>query len=184
VWCSNLRCRKETLSPEQIAQLDAIGFTWDIAIDLWNKRYTEMVAFKEINGHCNATRKDNNTVGIWAANQRVRKARLSAEQIALLDALGFCWDFLAAECDKGYAALIAFKEVNGHCDAKRSDGYAGQWCNNVRARRRKNTLSTEQIEQLDSIGFCWEPLRDRWNKHIAELVAFKRFTVIATCLDR
>ena len=57
----------------------------------WEQFYTELVAFKEVNGHCNPPYRSS--LHNWCADQRDyrKKGTLGQEQIAKLDALGFRW---------------------------------------------------------------------------------------------
>jgi hypothetical protein len=142
------------------------------AAALWDKTYAELVAYWEIHGHCNVPA-SNGPLGVQCTALRCRKARLTPEQITKLDALGFCWDPIAALWDKAYAALVTYKEIHGDCNVPQASGSLGIWCNTVRSNRKKGTLSTEQIARLDAIGFCWDPLAAEWGKNYAELVAYK-----------
>eukprot|EP00957_Ditylum_brightwellii_P138561 10561628-Ditylum_brightwellii.AAC.1 len=49
----------------------------------------------------------------------------------------------------------------------------GQWVNNQRALHKKNTLSSSRIQQLNSIGFAWDPLEHAWKNKFDQLCAFK-----------
>jgi Helicase associated domain/Helicase conserved C-terminal domain len=173
-WCAAQRERRKRgdITPEQIAQLDAIGFCWHLRNALWDKKYAELVAYKETHGDCDVPQ-SNGSLGLWCSAQRDRKAKLSPERLARLDALGFCWNPLDAFWDKNYIALVAFKEANGHCNVPKGGGSLADWCFNVKARRRKGTLTPEQITQLNSLGFCWNNREARWDKNYAELVAYK-----------
>ena len=180
-WCSFQRKRhkKGNISPEQIAQLEKLGFRWntnDVLSALWDKHYAQLVAFKKVNGHCEVPFENGTSpLGAWCATQRrfAKKAKLSQERIARLDVLGFCWDQNVAEWDKNFTSLVAFQKTHGHCNVTRDVGVLGTWCTNVRHRRKKGTLTSEQIAQLEAIGFCWS-LRDAlWEKNYAELVAYK-----------
>ena len=41
-----------SMTPNRIARLEAIGFQWDIKVD-WETRYQELVEYKKKHGHCN-----------------------------------------------------------------------------------------------------------------------------------
>src|SRR5258708_40241986 len=112
-WCDNIRQRRGKFSPERIAQLDAIGFCWNFYVAAWDKTYADLVAYKEVHGHCNVSQADG-SLGVRCSSLRqYRKAgKLTPEQIAQLDALGFCCNTLAAACDKQYGELGASKEVH------------------------------------------------------------------------
>jgi hypothetical protein len=153
-WCINQRQRKDRLSPEQIARLEAIGFSWDPHSDSWENMFALLVAYKESHGHCNVPQATPQ-LGGWCNNQRNRKDKLSQEQIARLDAIGFCWDPKAAIWNQRIAELIAYKKANGHCNVPNNGSALGNWCIAQRQFRKKNKLSPQKIAQLDAIGFCW-----------------------------
>jgi predicted helicase len=108
----------------------------DKLIPSWDKMYAELVAYKEAHGHCNVPQQSG-SLGSWCANQRTRKERLTQDQIIQLDAIDFCWDPFATAWEKNYAALVAYKEANGHCNAKRSDRPTGDWCIAQRVKKAK-----------------------------------------------
>src|SRR5262249_41827622 len=132
----------------------------DRLVPSWDKMFAELVVFKEANGHCNVPQ-ENGTLGRWCHRQRQGRCKLTQEKVAQLDTLGFCWDLLAAAWDKNYAELVAYKEVNGHCNVPYKNGASplGGWCAHQRMRRKKGDITAEQIAQLEAIGFCWH-LRD------------------------
>jgi hypothetical protein len=167
-----MRRKKGDITPEQIAKLEAIGFCWHLRNALWDKMYAELVAYRETHGDCDVPQ-SNGSLGIWCSVQRARKAKLLPERLDRLNALGFCWNPLDAFWDKNYAALVAYKEDHGYCNVPKDGGSLADWCFNVKARRRKGTLTPEQIAQLNELGFCWNNRQARWDKSYAELVAFK-----------
>jgi superfamily II DNA or RNA helicase len=177
-WCSMLRTkrRRNELSTEQIAQLDAIGFCWGPHADIWDKRAAELIAYQKIHGHCNVPH-SYGPLGVWVSTvrRRWRKGKLSPERIAQLNALGFCWDYDVDLWDTRIAELVAFKKVHGHCNVPKVKGDPlGIWCDTIRQIRKEGKLSPERIAQLDAIGFCWMPHAAKWDKRIEELIAFKK----------
>ena len=76
-----------------------------------------------------------------------------------MDAIGFVWAERAALWEDGFAALVRFKEREGHCrvpdNKARVDGLnLGSWVS--RQRSNKDTLSPERRQRLDEIGFIWD----------------------------
>ena len=82
------------LSDERIAQLDAIGFEWEISSS-WAERLQQLEEYKAIHGNCRVPQryKENPSLGIWVNTQRHRfkSGKLPDEQIAQLEAIGFQW---------------------------------------------------------------------------------------------
>jgi hypothetical protein len=84
---------KGKMNHERITRLDEIGFVWEPIDASWAERYSELIKFKELNGHCNIPRRyvDNPRLGRWAARQRagIRREQLSNERARLLEEIGF-----------------------------------------------------------------------------------------------
>jgi hypothetical protein len=190
-WCASQRSRRQnkTLIQERIALLDVLGFCWDMR-DGWDKMYAKMAAFKEANGHCNVSRSRDLKLGNWICVQREyrKKDKLSPERIALLDALGFCWDGAEIVAWNAFIAeLEAFHKIHGHYNVPRSydNGKLAIKVTNVRKRYRNSLLPPEEmakfdhhkdtilspwkIAQLEAKGFCFDPETVLWEKMYAEL---------------
>jgi len=97
-WVQNLRTWNKKLTPKQREKLRAINFDFDWKRNdynklRWEKRYEELRNFKKRFGHCNVSKHtgDYVSLGIWVRDQRIRKGKLSAEQIKKLDRVGFPW---------------------------------------------------------------------------------------------
>jgi hypothetical protein len=109
----NLRHGKpSSLTPERIQRLLSIGFQWNVAKTLplsWEKRYQQLVEYKEKHGHCNVPQKATPGapvgLGNWVLEQRrsyktttdqdsthpSKTKKLSSEQIEKLEKIGFQW---------------------------------------------------------------------------------------------
>ncbi len=118
-WCSEMRVAykkiqnneksKTKLSQEQISLLNGIGFKWSLADQrckiVFEKRLMELRDFKAHYGHCDvsATRGDHISLGRWSnrirtaykriANRSQHDAKLSDEQIRILEDMGFKWHY-------------------------------------------------------------------------------------------
>ncbi len=96
-WVSNQRqaYRKEELSKERVARLEALGFEWDPSAASWEAMFQALVAFKENRGHCGVPAKwsENPELGRWVSRQRhaFRERKMSEERVVRLEALGFEW---------------------------------------------------------------------------------------------
>jgi hypothetical protein len=161
-WVNRQRTRQDSLDPELKKRLDALGFIWDSLAERWEVGFAVFVAFEEENGHCRVpqthTTSEGHELGAWVLNQRQTKDSMDPERKARLDALGFIWDPLAERWEKGFAALVAFKEENGHCRVPQthttSEGHElGGWIN--RQRGTKDSMDPERKARLDALGFIW-----------------------------
>ncbi len=71
------------------------------------------------------------------------------------------WDTGEYYWEKGFAALLKYKNREGDCLVPRhhiEEGYPiGGWVNKQRAAKREGRLSAARIRKLNSIGFEWNP---------------------------
>jgi superfamily II DNA or RNA helicase/DNA-binding TFAR19-related protein (PDSD5 family) len=175
-WVSNQRSTKDTLTPERIEKLEALGFVWDILVEQWEEGFNKLEQFKEREGHLKVPRghkEDNINLGLWVGRQRKIKDTLTPERIERLEALGFVWDILAEQWEESFSRLEQFKEREGHCKVPKGykeDGL-GLWVLNQRRQREK--LTPERIERLNALGFVWDIMSEQWEEGFTKLQKFK-----------
>ena len=162
-WVSNQRAWKDTLTPDRIERLDALGFVWDAITEKWEQGFQELVTYREKFGHCLVIRSHTTASGfklaVWVTTQRTMKDKLAPERIARLDALGFVWDPHTEQWEKGFQELVIYKEECGHClvaakHVTTSGHKLGGWVS--KQREKKDKLSPERILRLDALGFVWK----------------------------
>lgn len=71
-----------------------------------------------------------------------------------------------------YEKLKEYHNKNGHVNLKARDGALGTWV--VAQRQYKKTLTQEQIDKLDKIGFIWEPHEAMWEETFQEWVLYNK----------
>ncbi len=196
-WVSSQRVRRKSdkLSPERLAQLDALGFLWKLvgcSDEKWDARFAELAAYHQRFGHCSVPNDwpENPVLARWVQLQRIsrRIGRLKPGRLARLETLGFDWEAQCATVENDakweirFAELAAYHRRFGHCQVP------AQWPENpelacwVRAQRSRaqwGNLTAERRARLDALGFLWKLVRcsdETWNARFAELAAFqKRF---------
>jgi hypothetical protein len=95
-WVTDLRDRRDTLSADQRAALEALGFIW-VALDTqWQAKFEELERFQKQHGHCSVTnRHEAEFPGLhtWVRTQRQRRGRgqMDGERMKRLDGIGFRW---------------------------------------------------------------------------------------------
>ncbi|HEY6169683.1 MAG TPA: helicase associated domain-containing protein, partial [Verrucomicrobiae bacterium] len=164
--------------------------------ELWEQRFRELLAFKDRFGHTRVPKRwdENKPLSNWVSNQRqVRcQGRLAVERITRLDAVGFQWEDAGRsgaaspedECesrwDEMFDQLRQFKERHGHCDVPRGGPehwLLARWALRQRGYHRRGELAAARKEKLEALGFAWTVEgpgeRERWGRHLAELLAFK-----------
>ncbi len=158
--------RHGQLSKKKQARLNTLEFVWDVPRLFWEQQFTDLKRFKTQHGHCLVPQKQraDRALATWVANQRVlaRRDRLSSDQKAKLDALGFVWSVLHLQWEERFAELKQFKTLYGHCRVTqrwRSDRRLWSWVCRQRERRRRRHLPAEQLTRLNALGFIWQPER-------------------------
>ena len=149
------------MPPDRRQRLDALGFVWDPLAAQWDEGVHFLEIYRQREGHYlvpTSHREQGYRLGQWVGVQRTAQDTLSPERRARLDALGFVWDPLAAQWDKGVHFLEFFREREGHCrvpDNHREEAFRlGGW---VREQRTaQDTLSPERRARLDALGFVWK----------------------------
>ena len=177
-WVGTQRTNRSRLSDQQIQKLDALSFDWQPFESAWEGMVVELEAFRKKHGHCNVFRSDRSKLGKWVSLQRVRKkvGKLRADQIERLSALGFVWDPLNTAWEEHFAALNRFRERHGHCRVPqnpKTHGGLAYWVSNQRQAAKEGTLSADQIERLNSIGFVWNSIEDVWERRFLALVDYR-----------
>lgn len=193
-WIGNQRtARKEgrqraLLNEERIARLDAIGMSWDVVSERWERNYLEAVRYHNAHGNLRVPvsfrTETGFALGHWIQNLRQAKngtsaTRLTPDQVQRLDAIGMEWgNRNEAQWTKAYAQAKAYYEKHGDLqvplDYVAPDGTRlGRWIARQRSARKGSKgehtrLTAERIALLDKIGMDWRS-EDPW-EHRYELV--------------
>ncbi|MCI8513978.1 MAG: hypothetical protein HFI93_05025 [Lachnospiraceae bacterium] len=177
LWLGQLRnwersgARPGYLTPARKERLDEIGMIWNKPDHVWEQNYAAACDYLRENGHLRIPASyatgDGIRLGAWLARQRalragkIRRGRLTEEQIARLDAIGMIWDSrVDSKWEKGYEALKVYMEKYGNApipaDYRSADGLIlKSWVQNQRKRYRSGKLEEERKKQLDAVGFVW-----------------------------
>lgn len=172
------------LSTDKVAKLKEIGFVWNALDELWTKGFKELINYKNSFGNLlpviDYVSPNGFKLGSWVSNQRAKykKNSLSPERIEHLEAIGFIWNPHDASWKEGFEHLKMYKASHLDCSPSSSyiapDGYKlGKWVNYQRTSYRKKNLSSENITQLEAIGFEWDIVDSGWNELVAELIIYK-----------
>lgn len=91
-WVARQRAKKNALSAEQVAALDSLRFEFEARETRWWAGFERLKNYQLQIGDCDVPRNwEDRSLANWVFSQRSRRDRLSAEQIAALDDLGFSW---------------------------------------------------------------------------------------------
>jgi hypothetical protein len=173
-WVSYQRKKKDTLTNEQRATLDDLGFSW-IMTRTWEEHFQLLVQYKVQHGDCNVPQKyqQESKLGQWVNIQRKRKDKLSNEQRAKLDELGFAWS-VKRTWEESFHLLVQYKEQHGDCNVSTrydQDPTLGNWV--AHQRNKKDRLTDEQRAKLDDLEFSWSSYSTWWEENFQSLVRYK-----------
>lgn len=180
----HLRQSTPKISARQRAELKALGFIWKYRAWWYAKFIKHLKVFVAKHGHARVptkyTCRDGFKLGSKVNTIRTGLTKITEEQRAELDAIGFVWD------GKDWYSLLLekltkFKAENGHCKVPSkyvcADGFRlGQLIQCIRGGKT-HSLTDEQRAELDAIGFVWAergsavwfpPLLERLAKFRAE----------------
>jgi hypothetical protein len=178
VWVSNQRKDKDDLPINRRKKLDGLGFVWHSFETDWEEGFSYLKMYKDREGHCRVPQKHKENgfaLGSWVSDVRGGNIKLSVEQRQRLDALGFVWNSLEADWSEGFNYLKTYKGREGHCrvpQSYRENGFRlGGWVSLQRGNRDR--MSAERRQQLDTLGFIWAALPNKWEEGFSRLKAYK-----------
>jgi superfamily II DNA or RNA helicase len=184
-WVSMQRTRygKGRLSSDHIKQLESIeSWSWDLLEEFFQEGLERMNEYVKQKNNARVpsryTDEGGYKLGTWARNQRTRygKGELSSDRIQQLETVeGWIWDYLEADFQEGLQRLKGYvKQKNnarvpvGYSD---EDGYnLGTWVSMQRSGYGKGELSSERIQQIESIeGWVWNILEADFQEGLKKL---------------
>ena len=177
-WINTQRTFKKRLTPNQIKQLNELGFIWDVLAERWERGFAALEKFYNREAHCRLPARghevDGLKLGMWVSKQRAKKNQLTLDQIKRLDSIKFVWDAHAELWERNYTVLMEFYERNGHSRVPNLHNEAGLklgiWVGAQRSK--KNHLTPDQIKRLSRLEFSWDPFEEKWELGYAALVIF------------
>lgn len=176
LWVLHVRHSKTHLLPTQIEKLNELEFDWNPYATVWEQKFKALAEYKKIYGNCLVPQqyKNDPKLGTWVGTLRWRRDRLSPEQVARLNSLGFEWNPKQGFWDMMFCKLEEYYQNYGNALVPYywdKDPQLGKW---VSAQRgRASSLSKEQVEKLNRIGFEWHPRKAAWYSMCAELQVYQ-----------
>lgn len=174
------------LSPDEVADLDALGIDWNPFDTNWSRNLAAATAWVQAHGHSRIplsfTTPEGLPVGNWLSRQRTRSDELPPTRLAALQTAGIALDGPNArarehETNRMVEGVTAFKAEYGHVRILRDyvtpDGNRlGDAVENARGRRRRGRLSPRLETALTTLGFDWDPHQDTWDNSVAAYTAY------------
>ena len=96
------------LEQDRIKKLKEIGFVWEVFEDAFNKGFKKTLRYKKQHGNANAPARyktpDGFLLGSWQCDQRnrFRNSTLEQDRIKKLEEIGFVWNLLEEDFNKGF----------------------------------------------------------------------------------
>lgn len=160
-WIDKIRKKKDELSDEQIALLDAIGFVWEN--DNWEERFALAKEYFTKNGCLPLEPKqcdDESSLRIcqWLRRQLLRKndGKMPQDQIDRLTEIGMDWlNSIERTWERGMSHARSYYSAFGHLNVAVSfvceDGYPlGEWLHSQRTHRKR--LPSDKLQALIELG--------------------------------
>lgn len=176
------------LSEDRQQLLKSINFSLNPFEDEWHNKFEYAKVYFENHGNLlvpisfktndGFTYDENGVInlGKWISNQRSVFSNLSKERQQLLNSIGFVIGVFDVKWLKNYELAKAYYEHFGNLNVpvtfRTNNGFSideegvtnlGYWVNNQRIKF--STLSQEQQELLNSIGFILDPNEEKWLKY-------------------
>ena len=172
------------LSDKQVELLESVGMIWDVHDLKWNKMFNLAKEYFKEHGDLDVTAEyiteNGELLGQWICNQRrayknreiskeKRKNRariLSDEQVELLESIGMQWNALELKWNKMFNLAKEYFIEYGNLNipvryVSKNGEKLGHWLANQRLAYKKNSLSDEQIQKLESIGMIWDTKKNK-----------------------
>ncbi|WP_165449738.1 DEAD/DEAH box helicase [Krasilnikovia cinnamomea] len=185
-WVSNRRRRRGQLSPDQVAQLEALpGWVWDTKEDGFAEGLEKLRAYADEHGHARVPKTfvtdDGFPLGGWVSKRRSfhRDGKLSADREEQLEAVpGWVWDKYEADFAEGLEKLRAYADEHRHARVPAvfvtDDGFPlGGWVRKRRNFHRDGKLSADREEQLEAVpGWVWDAREASFAEGLEKLRAY------------
>jgi Helicase associated domain len=182
-------------NPMRRQVLDAIGFVWQVREPVytrdkqWNDMFQLLREYQAVHGDClvpqDYASRDKN-LGSWVQTQRTGLAsgklykKLYQDRLQKLQSIGFELRALPDDSDESrwtrlFGQLVEYQRQHGDClvpEMYLEDQKLGNFVQHLRIKG--DSLSRDRREQLDAIGFVWDPQETAWNAKFRELQRFQQ----------
>jgi HKD family nuclease len=187
-WCRKQKyLKKNALLPkEHEIQLNNINFYWD-SLQMWNSEQSWNKSFAEFKQYYlkhrtfSVTRKKNKELANWVitARHEYHKGLLPDYQVKNMDDLDPNWKLTDKEINEAawlnnLLALQEYKKKNGNCNVPQTDEMLGRWVNDQRTDKKREKLSSEKVDLLNSLGFVWNVRSNEFDVKLERLIDYKK----------
>ena len=168
---------KGTLEADRLERLNSLEIEWNPTTDAWNRQYARLKQFAASSGHCLVPHSwvEDSSLAKWVSHQRARRSRLSAEQVSLLDAIGFAWNARESRWEEMFSELKAFQSMEGHADVPKKwprNPALAKWVRAQRKMMADGDLDSIKEQRLNAVGFRIQLREDLWGTCYERLARF------------
>ena len=161
----------------------------------WDELFNALLQYRDTHGNCSVPQfyTEDPALGQWVGKQRSRLVNRPNDPKHLrLDAIGFDWGSQAdrndASWNEKFQRLVFYRAQHGDCKVPKTykdDRELGSWVSMQRVLFKKNRLSQERQDKLDSLQFTWvlsdaphstapsSKLEEKWKEKYRRLVEFQ-----------
>lgn len=176
--------RLKQLPQDRYHRLVDLGVVFDPYVERFETMFARLSRHYELHGNCNVSSetKGNADLPKWMAYIRGRKKqrKLSADQIARLDAIGFMWspkEATQALWNQRMSEMAAYIVENGDSDVPLTcptNQVFANWWRNTRSSRNRGKLNKQKERELDALGVTWSLDDSKWNSMFEQLKLYKK----------
>ena len=146
----------------------------------WNEMFQRLTSYKKQHNSTSVPQQyaADIELGRWVDTQRSLNMVMSEYRMGLLNSIGFVWNPFDNKWDKMFNRLVTYKKQHHGSTlvSKRyvADTQLAMWVWDQRKCHKKETLSAERIERLESIDFVWDLFEEQWMAMYGRLVMYKK----------
>ena len=149
---------------------------------IWNDMFHRLISYKQQHNSTSVPRKyaADPKLGRWVNAQRkhYRDGTMSGYRVNLFNSIGFVWATFNSQWNEMFQRLVTYKKQHHESTLVSAGGYEadtqlGQWALDQRKNYKKENLSVDRIERLESIDFVWDQLEEQWMAMYDSLRAYK-----------
>ncbi|MBF8276855.1 MAG: helicase [Candidatus Brocadiaceae bacterium] len=176
--------RKGLLLPNDVKQLEEIGFKWILIEESFEQGFRETLKYKKQFGNANVPTAyktlEDYPLGGWQHRQRqlFKKHKLALDRVKRLEEVGFVWDLFNDTFEKGFQETLKYKEQFGVANVTNKyitpDEYKlGAWQATQKQLYKQNKLSSVKIKMLEEIEFTWDSFKEAFEKGFRETLNYR-----------
>jgi Helicase associated domain len=174
------RLKRGSLAEIKSKELSRLGILRSQEEEGWISKIRDLALYKKLYGDCLVPGKFEPfpPLGRWVMQLRMnyRKGVLSKEKIKQLERMGFVWEVYEDKWENMLNALNEFKKENGHANVPNvypKNPKLANFCIARKIEYKNGSIKPERKQNLDELGFMWEPYEESWFEKFNELIKYK-----------